>query len=98
MSHIDHKPGCVNVSTYTRTNSVGVTWTLCRGCDGRNHQAPEITAHQPRILPGSYRCRVHHDQPVTWRGKGCQLCSNPKTQQAQATAAANTKPPRRERP
>lgn len=26
------------------------------------------------ILTG-YRCRDHHNQPVTWRGKGCTRCA-----------------------
>ena len=31
---------------------------------------------EPRPIAGSgYRCRDHHDQPVTWRGTGCTRCA-----------------------
>ena len=29
------------------------------------------------MTPTGYRCRDHHNQPVTFRGKGCQLCPPP---------------------
>ena len=38
--------------------------------------AAEAEAAHRRALArlGPYRCRAHHDQPVTWRGKGCTAC------------------------
>ena len=35
-------------------------------------QAPQPTRARPA---GSYVCRDHHDQPVTWRGRGCSTCA-----------------------
>jgi len=29
---------------------------------------------RPMAVASRYRCRVHHDEPVTWRGTGCQRC------------------------
>lgn len=29
----------------------------------------------PAAILAGYRCRDHHDQPVTWRGKGCTRCA-----------------------
>jgi len=29
------------------------------------------------LTRSGYRCRVHHNQPVTWRGTGCQECPPP---------------------
>ena len=33
---------------------------------------------EPRPIGSGYRCRDHHDQPVTWRGKGCTKCTRAK--------------------
>jgi len=30
---------------------------------------------QASTQPTGYVCRDHHDQPVTWRGTGCQQCA-----------------------
>ena len=33
---------------------------------------------KPQTAPtaaSNYRCRVHHDQPVSWRGRGCPTCA-----------------------
>jgi len=33
---------------------------------------------KPQTAPMSasnYRCRVHHDEPVSWRGRGCPACA-----------------------
>jgi len=32
---------------------------------------------QPAAPPanGPHRCRVHHDEPVTWKGTGCRACA-----------------------
>ena len=41
-------------------------------------RCPSCHYVQPRPrgsnAPSNYRCRVHHDEPVTFRGKGCPLC------------------------
>ena len=38
----------------------------------------------PEPAPSTgYVCRVHHDQPVTWRGTGCTRCTRkPKARKA----------------
>jgi hypothetical protein len=35
----------------------------------------------PNVLSGTrYRCREHNDQPVTFRGRGCAICTNQRQQ------------------
>lgn len=36
--------------------------------------APPV--REPVVITATgYRCRIHHDQPVTWRGTGCTRCA-----------------------
>lgn len=37
-----------------------------------------------RSIDTGYVCRDHHNQPVTFRGKGCTLCPTRKTKRRKA--------------
>ena len=61
-----HAPGCLMPTPMTDPSG----YLRCPSC--KWVQAKPQTAQMP---PSNYRCRVHPDQPVTWRGRGCPECT-----------------------
>jgi hypothetical protein len=47
-----------------------------RGLPGQGQPGAQQQKEE-RMTDTGYRCRVHHNQPVTWRGTGCQECPPP---------------------
>lgn len=86
---IEHHPACHHpepMEYYDRTR--GGVVTRCRSCSRRVRHtdvAPSAIRLTIDSRVSNYRCRVHLDQPVTWRGKGCTAC-------AREHAKANQKP------
>jgi len=77
----DHKSGCTSpIPRVMRSTGSGLVIMQCRGCSTRWAVPPEAvpqTAPQAKAAPLSgYVCRVHHDEPVTWRGTGCARCAS----------------------
>lgn len=31
---------------------------------------------EPIVVSGPYRCRLHTNEPVSWRGTGCRACAS----------------------
>jgi len=77
---VTHEPGC---SRPTPTTD-GTGQPRCPACKYLQPRQP-----QPSPTPqSSYVCREHLDQPVTWRGTGCTLCT--KTKRRKATEPSDT--------
>ena len=74
---IEHPAWCVapRLMTYL-DRATGCPATKCRAC-GR--WVDHVAAAEPEPIierdpVSNYRCRDHHDEPVTWRGTGCRAC------------------------
>jgi len=80
-----HGPGCTRPDPWRDRFKTGWVRLKCPEC---SHVANVAEVAQVRAVPPvrepvvvaatGYRCRVHHDQPVTWRGKGCTQCTTGK--------------------
>ena len=51
----------------------------CPACK-RVQPKPQASTH-----PTGYVCRVHHDEPVNFRGRGCRRCPTRKANKRKAT-------------
>ena len=57
---------------------------MCRNCgkyrvvEGVRTPEPDVAPAAVAVAPpkpGRLRCRIHHDEEVTWRGAGCRACA-----------------------
>lgn len=87
---VNHTADCHSEDVRRVLGSMGDTLDRCAGCGrfavvdapppgrvGADHGAAAG-------VPGAsrYRCRVHPEQPVTWRGTGCPDCHAEKVERA----------------
>lgn len=77
---VRHRIPCRGSKLYVVMGRLGDPITRCRGCGAYEvHPKPGAEATpEPAAEPapiGRYRCRVHHDEAVTWRGTGCRHCA-----------------------
>ena len=77
-----HGPGCTRPDPWRDRFKTGWVRLKCPEC---KHVANVAEVAQVRAVPPvrepvvitatGYRCRDHHDEPVTWRGTGCTRCA-----------------------
>ena len=77
-----HAPGCSKPPPDSKRVSPGWFRLTCPDCGHVGSEAAKQQAIAPTLTPAprpitssGYVCRVHHDQPVTWRGTGCTRCA-----------------------
>jgi len=77
---INHRHHCERRdSTKVMLGRQGDPIVMCRSCgafrvvEGVRTPEPAVAAPQPK--PARLRCRVHHEEAVTWRGTGCRECA-----------------------
>jgi len=73
-----HAKGCTRPSPW-RDDHIKPGWIRIK-CPECKHVANVPIKPKPQSSPApvaatGYRCRDHHDQPVTWRGTGCTRCA-----------------------
>ena len=80
-----HGAGCSQpppASKHVKPGWLRLTCPECAHVGSAAYVAPvrNLTPEpEPRpITATGYRCRVHHDEPVTWRGTGCPICARTK--------------------
>lgn len=75
---IEHHPRCANPHPVRYVDpSDCSTGTKCRNCSRRVNHRDIVATRDGSAVAGrssNYRCRDHHDEPVTWRGTGCAAC------------------------
>lgn len=81
MNTLKHRTNCADP---TRTGAyighMGDPMIACKSCGRFTVTGPRIaddTEPTPDASPRAvwpYRCREHHDEHVTWQGKGCARC------------------------
>jgi len=79
---LTHASGCSRPRPTSKPVSPGWLRLRCPECAHVGSLAyvapvanPTVEREPRPIRATGYRCRDHHDQPVTWRGKGCSRCA-----------------------
>lgn len=76
-----HDPQCPQPGAKTKREPSGRVYSRCVACSAFLwHDRPAAAPPPPTPGPDTespYRCRVHLEQPVTWRGTGCAKCPRP---------------------
>lgn len=61
-----HAPGCTMPTPTTDPSGV-LKCPMCKWVQAKPQTAP--------MPPSNYRCRVHLDCSITWKGTGCTQCA-----------------------
>ena len=70
-----HGPGCSKPPPSRNLITPGWIRLKCPECRHVENVSEAAQDDANPLTPATgYRCRDHHDQPVTWRGKGCTRC------------------------
>lgn len=72
---VTHRPNCRGPRITARVRTDGSAILRCTRCKSSEAIPPGAVAQAFTAITGKYRCRDHHDEVVTWRGKGCRECT-----------------------